>query len=255
MENTNKGLSSFHLHMIAMAAMLCDHLWGTFFMHVEVLGYIGRLAFPIFAFLLTEGFFHTRNRKRYLQRMALFALISEIPFNLMMGRSLFYPLHQNVLLGFTLGILMMNALEKHRNRKNLLLRVCLMGLTILGFFLLGILTFTDYYGYGLLMICLFYFIHDTHALSGWRKWLAMGLQLLGMYWINCEMMQGLVLEFELFGIPLSFHKQGLALLALIPIWLYNGSQGPYNRRIRQLYYWFYPVHMLILGGGLVLYYL
>ena len=255
MEHSRPGLNSFHLHIFAMVAMLCDHLWGSFFMHVEFLGYVGRLAFPLFAFLLTEGYFHTGDRKRYLKRLVIFALISEIPFNLLMVRSLFYPLHQNVLWGFALGILMMNALEKVRKKKNLVLRLLLTGLTILGFFLLGIVTFADYYGYGLLMVCLFYFVHDLHALTGWRRWLAMAAQLLGMYWINCELMQGLVLEFEFFGIPLSFHKQGLALLSLIPIWLYNGNQGPYNRGIRQLYYWFYPVHMLLLGGALVLYYL
>lgn len=240
-------LNSFHLHILAMGLMLCDHLWGTFLLPMDWLGYFGRLAFPIFAFMLVEGYFHSSDRKRYRRRMLLFGLISEIPFNLVMGSSLFYPLHQNVLFSFALGICMMNTMEKIRGKKHIALRFLLYFLTVMGFFLLGTVTFVDYYGYGILMIALFYCTYFSRDAAPWRRWLGMALQLLGMYWINCEMMKGLVLEFEVFGILLSFHKQGLALLALIPIWLYNGDHGPYNKTIRYLYYGFYPAHLLVLA--------
>ena len=58
---------------------------------------IGRIAFPIFAFMIVEGYFHTRDLKKYVKRIFIFALISEIPFNLALGSRLFYPIHQNVL--------------------------------------------------------------------------------------------------------------------------------------------------------------
>lgn len=236
------------LHILAMAFMLCDHLWGTVLGKFELLGYLGRLAFPIFAFLLAEGFAHTGNRKKYAKRLALFALISEIPFNLLMAHTEIYPLHQNVLWAFLLGIGMMSILEKAGRKKHLISRLLLSALTVLGFYLLGILTFVDYYGYGILMIALFYFTRTADADTAGKKWLMRGIQLLGMYWINCEMMKGLVQIFEVFGTTLEITKQGLALLSLIFIWLYDGRQGPYNKTIRQVYYWFYPVHALILGA-------
>ena len=96
-----KKLSSFTLHVLAMILMLCDHLWATLLPGQEWLTCIGRIAFPIFAFMIAEGFYQTSNRKKYLKRMFIFALISEIPFNLIMSSGLINPFHQNVLFTFT----------------------------------------------------------------------------------------------------------------------------------------------------------
>ena len=80
---TLKCLSAFHLKLLAMTLMVCAHLWSTVVAGHDWMDAIGRLAFPIFAFLTAEGFFHTGNLKKYLARMFLFALISELPFDLM----------------------------------------------------------------------------------------------------------------------------------------------------------------------------
>ena len=106
--------TSFFLHVFAMGAMLCDHLWATIVNGNDWLTCLGRLAFPIFAFLLVEGYFHTRSLRRYAGRLLLFAILSEIPFNLALGGRIFYPIHQNVLWSFLLSLGLI-----HWNHKNL----------------------------------------------------------------------------------------------------------------------------------------
>ena len=85
--------TSFSLHIMAMLFMLCDHLWGTIVPGNDWLTCIGRLAFPLFAFMIVEGYTRTSNLRKYVKRLLLFAIISEIPFNLAMGSRVFYSIH------------------------------------------------------------------------------------------------------------------------------------------------------------------
>lgn len=107
--------TSMSLHIIAMTCMLCDHLWGTIVPGNDWLTCVGRISFPIFAFLIVEGYFHTRNLKKYVLRLLLFAILSEIPFNLAMGSSLFYPIHQNVLWSFLISLCLIRWNEKNKD--------------------------------------------------------------------------------------------------------------------------------------------
>lgn len=244
-------LSSFALHGIAMTLMLGDHLWATFLPQQDWLTCAGRLAFPIFAFLLAEGFCRTGNLKKYMQRLFLFALLSEIPFNLMVSRRIVEPFHQNVLWTFLLSLFALTLLRK-LEAKPLLPRIAGSLLTALGFYLLGLLTFVDYYGYGILMVMLFYLTRPAQDAPRSVRLALMAVQTLGMYWINGELMKGLVMSVSLFGATFEFHRQALAVLALPLIWLYDGRRGPHNNYIKWTCYLFYPVHLLILGGLLTL---
>jgi hypothetical protein len=104
MKTSKFDISSAGLHILAMALMLCDHLWATIVPGNNWLTCVGRLAFPIFAYLLVEGYFHTKNIGKYSLRLFLFALLSEIPFNLMYISAPIYPFHQNVIWTLLIGL-------------------------------------------------------------------------------------------------------------------------------------------------------
>ena len=232
-------ISSAGLHMIAMVFMLCDHLWATVIPGNNWLTYIGRLAFPIFAFMLVEGYFHTHNLKKYALRLLIFAVISEIPFNLMCSGSFFYPVHQNVLWTMLIGLGMIHLNEKASHSGKAFLRPSAMvGSVFLGG-LLGILTFCDYNAAGVLMILVFYFSRGN------RLWCYV-CQFAGLYYINFEILKGLVFPVTLFGRIVEIPQQGLAVFSLLFIWLYRGRKGYSSKWFQQLCYWFYPAHMLLL---------
>lgn len=233
-------ISAASLHIIAMAFMLMDHLWATLLPAQEWLTCVGRLAFPIFAFMAVEGYFHTHNFKRYALRMMVFALISELPFDLMYGGTWFYPVHQNVIWTLLIGLLGIRAMEAVRKKgKSRLYILTCAGVVVLGL-VIGTLCMLDYYGMGVLTVFVFYFFRE-------RRWWCLLGQVLALYWINVEMLGGQMYPINLFGMEFELCQQGLALLALIPIWLYRGRQGHHSKAFQYFCYAFYPVHLLVLG--------
>lgn len=232
-------LTSFGLHIIAMTLMLIDHLWATMFSSQWWMTGVGRLAFPIFAFMIAEGFHYTHDRKKYLLRMLLFAVISEAPFDLMCDGVFFYPFHQNVMWTFFIAILCMMWIEKAKS-KEMWLRVILTVAAVAAGYLLGLILFVDYFGYGVVTVLLFYFLRGN-------KWYHYLGQFVGLFLIHWVLFGGMEYGVTLFGQQFMIPNQGFAVFALIFIWLYRGKQGPYNKVIRYIYYGFYPVHMLLLG--------
>lgn len=234
-------LSASALKVIAMACMLCDHIWATVAPGYEEtlwLTMVGRLAFPIFAFQIVEGFSRTYNARAYTKRLFWMAVISEIPFNLISGGGVIWPLHQNVLFTFWLSLLILGRLKRCRERDNLYYILNVAIFSLIGY-VLGNLLFLDYYGYGVLMVILFYVCRDLPY--GWVG------ELVGMVYINVHLMKGLLIPIEIAGGEVFLPLQGLAVLALIPIWLYSGEKGRYYKVIRPLCYAFYPAHILILA--------
>ena len=232
-----KCLDALALKCLAMALMLCDHLWATVVPGNDWLTSVGRLAFPIFAFQIAEGFARTHSRKGYLKRMFLWARASEIPFNLMYGGAAFYPFHQNVLFTFCLALVLMMLLEWGQKRSPVLFLALVPAALAAGYFL-GMITMVDYYGYGVLTVLLFYLAP--------RLPFPRVFQLAGMLLIHGVMMGGRLYTLELAGLSLEVSQQALAVLALVPIWLYNGKQGKTSPAIRFACYAFYPVHMAAL---------
>lgn len=232
-------LSACSLHILAMAFMLCDHLWATLLPY-DLLNNIGRLAFPIFAFLAAEGFRRTHDLKRYLGRLLIFAVLSEVPFDLFYGGTAFYPVHQNVLFTFLIALVLLAGVEKVRRRgKAWLTALALAGAAVLGL-ILGTVCMVDYYGPGVLTVLVFYIFLG-------RRWFDFIGQAACLYYLNVELLGGYQIPIQLGGLSFELSQQGLALLALGFIWLYKGRQGPHPAWFKWFCYAFYPVHLAILA--------
>lgn len=230
-----------------MAIMLCDHMWGTVMISNHwFMTFLGRLAFPIFAFMLVEGYYHTHNIKKYFLRLLIGAVISEIPFNLMMSGYWFDPFEQNVMWTFLISMGCMFFAGKVR-KKNENARVAVRiaayageaGIFALGT-IVGFLTMVDYSGYGVMMVGVFYFFRG-------KKWWKIILQIAGLFVINEVLFEGMVIDVSIFGKVFEVNQQAFAVFAMIPILFYNGERGWHNRTIQYSFYMFYPVHILILS--------
>ena len=231
------GLTANMLRTIAVIFMLSDHIWATALSFGDWMTYIGRMAFPIFAFQIAEGFVHTSNFKKYALRLLGFAVITEIPFNLFYSSRWFNPYHQNVLFTLLLGLLaikVIDGLKKDRSLKNIALSVLWLGLIILA----SVVGFVDYNHYGVLTVIMFYLMRDFPF-----AWLG---QLIGMILINIVIFEGLVFPVEIFGKTFEIPSQGFAVFALIPIWLYGNRKGKSSKILQYGFYAFYPLHMLVL---------
>ena len=228
MELKKPALSGSTLKMIALVTMLIDHIgavivqrtmsmsgfdhnfWSSLYWPLR---YVGRVAFPIFCFLLVEGFLHTSNVKKYLSRMLLFALISEIPFNLAISGKVIDLNYQNVFFELFFGIGAMYYLEVvEKKQKNYLLQVILR-LGIIAVFAIAAEYFNFDYGmYGIISIVALYAFRQN------KLW---------------QLLIG----------ALSFYWEPVAPLAFLLMAFYNGKRG---RSIKYAFYIFYPAHMLIL---------
>ena len=231
------GLTSNMLRILAMAFMICDHLWAKVVPGNDWMTYVGRLTFPIFAFMISEGFIHTSNLKKYIFRLLGFALISEIPFNLFYGGSWFYPYHQNVMFTLLFGLLaimLIDKAKKNRDAKTIVKTVFL--LILLG--IASFIGFVDYGFWGFLTVIMFYLFRNFPF-----AWVA---QLIAMLLMNLILFEGQTIPVEIFGHTKEFAIQGFAVLALIPIWLYGGKKGKSSKFMQYGFYAFYPVHMIII---------
>ena len=226
-------LNASHLKLIAMVCMLIDHTWGILVSGQNWMNCVGRIAFPIFAFQIAEGYAHTKHFKKYLLRMFLFALVSEIPYNFMTGGGWINPFGQNVMFTFCIALLLMRLIDRAGERPWALRLLITVAVLVLGY-LLGTIAFVDYHGSGVLMVLVFYLFRKVKF--GWL------IQLAAMIFINVEMLGGLGIVVGDVFIP----NQAFAVLAMIPVGLYSGERGWKSKGFQYACYAFYPVHILIL---------
>lgn len=227
------GLSNLQLKIIAVVSMIIDHAahaipwFGTVSAGrlYWLMRYVGRLAFPIFAFLIAEGAVKTKSIGKYLLRLAVFAVICEIPFDLMEGR-FFYWGHQNTILTMFLGLLAIAAYQWFLERKSRWGDFVYIAsfLWILGCMVLATLTKSDYKMAGVLLIVGFYL---------WRTEMArIDIFPLFLMLVMATIWRG-------------NRMQLFALLAFFPILLYNGNLG--KKMPRYTFYGVYLGHLILLA--------
>lgn len=234
-----RQLDGNQLKLIAVVAMMIDHtaylLLGCglipklMTMQVSYQGWyriyqfmrtVGRIAFPIYAFLLVEGFFHTHDWHKYARNLGIFALLSEVPFDLMASRQVLDPGVQNVFFTLLIGLLMLKLLDleekKYGPQQGRLVQLFLTGTAGWIAWILK----TDYDFTGIFLIAVFY-------LFRYERWKACSL---GIFWMTY--MLG-----HLYYLPGFLAAFGL-------IWMYSGKRG--GKSWKYGFYLVYPIHMLIL---------
>lgn len=247
-----RGISSAVLKNIAVVTMLIDHIGAVIVTRLliqnglyEAMGsqetyaawlgqnggmygiymamrIIGRFAFPIYCFLLVEGFQKTHDVKKYLGRMFLFALLSEVPFDLALSGKVWYMEYQNVFFTLLIGLLVIAGLQLVEQRfagtetGKRLLRVVLGAVIILAGCALALLLKTDYNFKGVMAIVVLYLFRKRKKAQIWA---------------------GVIVFLLMDGLEM------IAALSFILIWFYNGTRGKQNK---YFFYFFYPVHLLLL---------
>lgn len=219
-----KCLSIELLKLIACVTMLLDHIGATVYPSIT-LRIIGRVAFPLFCFALCQGFYHTRNRKKYLLRLGICALITEPLFDLLF-EGCFTWSYQNVLVTLFLGLCMAMLMDKTAKPLWKLL-------IIVPFYFLAELLRTDYAGAGILTVALFVLCHDKRG--------ALLLQTVGL--ILIQLFMG---SFSVTVLGVSIPVQLFAVGAMIPIAMYSGEKRTRSRVVQWAFYLFYPAHIALL---------
>lgn len=212
-------MDSYRLKLIAVISMLIDHTGFILFPDALWLRMIGRLAFPIYTFLLVEGFYHTKNVKKYLGRLFAFALISEIPYNLALYNHLFYLEKQNVYWTLALGLLMLVLLKRFK-------QPFVQAAIIAGASLVAEYCHFSYRYVGILMILCFY-IFRINPGSRDKQLEIRFMQILSVFTLNYSFLSSI---------------QWIGGLSLLPIQFYNGQKGRHS--FQYFFYIFYPAHLL-----------
>ena len=212
-------MSSFVLKIIAILSMVIDHSGYLIFDKFSFMNYMGRLAFPIFAFLITEGYIHTSNFKKYVYRLLIFGIISQIPYMLFFNNNTFTL---NILFTLALGLITISIYNKFKNK--------LFGfLSVIWFAVLAHFLHFEYGWFGISIIFIFYFFKKEKTY--------MNILFFITTFINYIYYFSKTLRIEYLLIIL------FCTLALVPINLYNGKKG---KNIKYFLYLFYPLHLIAL---------
>ena len=265
------------LKLLALGTMLVDHIGYMYFPNEMLFRIIGRLAFPIFAYQIALGYSRTSNLKKYVLRLSLFALITQIPYSFFSPEMMFNPLHFNVLFTFIVGIGILYAYDmgilnlkrfiKDNNYKHLLFGVALLALAIIIIVLPEVISFVvkDFYlEYGLLalalvllfhifeerpwamVVCivLLYLLHGYYRVALWNS-----AYLSVLFWDNLFNYKYVWSQFHLesgFSQLQRYYFNAWGVFALIPIMGLKVINPSWIKLNKYVGYVFYPAHMALI---------
>ena len=213
-------MTGFILKIIAVITMLCDHAGYIMLGKFSFMNYIGRLSFPIFAFLITEGYKHTKNLKKYFARLLIFAIISQIPYMLFLN-TFSNSFSLNILFTLILGLLGITIYDKIKYKPLGIIIVIL-------FSIIAHFSHFDYGWFGIATIFIFYIFKEKKLLM----YLFFCIVVFINYFYNYITSLRIEYLFIIFFCSLS----------LIPINLYNEKKG---KDMKYFLYVFYPLHLIV----------
>ena len=258
----NSGISASVLKNIAYITMIIDHIgYGIIGRYYDSLGYnimdvpvyilartIGRIAFPIFIFMLVEGYYRTKNKLNYFIRLFILAVISEIPYNLVADFRIIELSDKNVMFDLSISFLVLWGVDYSCNRfkEKIWLRNLLNVVIVLSGMTLEAVLGTDYAVTSVGMTLVFYFFcYDSKKLwTAFCAWIVIGP------FISAYIMYAQLLGFNLFSrgyiniVISGTIDEFAAILALIPISFYNGKKG--RQAFKYVYYAIYPVQFILI---------
>jgi len=210
-------MTSFTLKLIAIVTMLIDHIGSVFFPYEPIFRIIGRISFPIFCFLIVEGFIHTSSFNKYAVRLGIFAVISEIPYDMLFFGKVIELGHQNIFFELLAGLFALYCLKRVKENKKYMFLIVVAAIPILA----ECLHFS-YGAYGILMIISFYLFRENN----FAKAMSVTVQTLLYCWVK------------------NVSIQAYSIFAFIPLYFYNGKKGASFPKL--FFYLFYPAHLLAL---------
>lgn len=222
-------MSYFTIKLYAMLFMLIDHI-GMVVLNNDIrLRIIGRIAFPLFCFLLINGYYHTKNKWKYLGRMIIFAIISEVAFDVAVFSKVFEPGGQNVFVTLTLGLSGIILSEKVTIPKKWM-RVAIKLIIWIAIAFACEYINADYGWYGILLIGLLYFTYGTSEKSK----MSMAIAVLMANVINLIISKNVI--------------QMFSILAIAYIFAFEERKVSVPKWKKTACYVFYPLHLIILAG-------
>ena len=235
-----KGINALALRFIAVCAMVCDCVWTYLIPGQNWVMQLNWLALPIFAFLLAEGYNKTTDRKLYGLRLAIFAAISEVPYNLMVARAPSFPRNQNIMFTLFSGFLCIALVRAVREKwDNVILNGITAVLSCMAAGWLGENLGFDMGRIGPAMIMIFYIA------SGVRYTKLMQFVCFSMLAVSAA--SDFIMSPVVGGYRYQMPAQTFAIIALLIIWCYNGERGPNSLALRRIFYLIYPVMCLTIA--------
>jgi len=219
-------MSSFFLRLLALVSMYIDHAGLALFPSVNIFRCIGRIAFPLYCFLLVQGFLHTRDVRAYGRRLLLCAILSEIPFDLLIFGRLSSPTEQNALFSLLFALMALVSCDMLQRSPFQTWIVCIMLAT-------ASMALRLSYGWLSVVLCLsFYYTRENR---------------LNQLFLSGSALLLYTLSLLLSGVDKSWALTSLyALFSLVPIICYNSKPGPRHPVIHFAFYLSYPAHLLLL---------